>query len=331
MGIVGYRVEVNGSDMTGLWRHEKRLKSIETVDQEGEASDSCEFVFDDRPPHVEWPPVGANLRLWLGPSDNDLTEIGTYTIDAPKASCPPDELTITGHAATFVPGALATPMQAHRSRTWSAISIGDLVETIARDHGLLPRIQLSLAGEVLDPMEQIEESDLAFLKRVLGEYEARVRVKPASGHRAGALEVVGAGSQLPQVVLTRKDVERWDAPLGERVKPGTVLAQWYVPKTGATGYEKAGDADPVEVLKHKYTSPKRALKAAKARLKDTKRKSGQLSVELTELRTNIFAGTAIAMTGFRSEIDTIWNVVEVKHSVTAEKARTSLVAERAVV
>lgn len=330
MGLgVEYRIEIDGKDVTSTWKSERRLLSVEVVDQEGETSDSCTLELDDREPHIAWPKEGARLRLWLGTSESDLVDMGAFTLDAPLASSPPDRLVVTGHAANFVTSGPGLPMQTQRTRTWESISLGNMVDTIAQEHNLLARVQKQLAGEMIDPIEQLWESDLAFLKRIAKRYDARVRVKGASGHPGGALEVVGGGAQLPQVVLSKADVEQWSAPLGNRVKAGSVTAFWFNPTTGQSGSKTVGKGAPHLVSTEAFDTAASARSHAKARLKDTERHAAQISVTLTELRTAIASGTPVALAGFRSEIDTVWNVVQVTHRADAHRARTTFSAEKA--
>lgn len=328
---VAYRIMVNLRDVTEAWKRERRLIEISVEDREGSASDSCELVLDDRPPHIAWPPEGASVRLWLGNSVADLTDLGLFTLDAPTASCPPHRLNVRGHAASFVAGSGSSlPMHTERSRLWQVATLGTMVTTIARDHGLLPRIQPALAAELVGNVEQIGESDLAFLERIVKQYGARVRVKGSSTSPKGALEVVGAGSQLPQVVLTPTDVERWSAPLGARFKPGSVTAYWHNPKTGLSGVRTVGSGEPRVVITDPYETAAQAKSAAKSKLEDGERESAQLSLDLTTLNVSIASGAEIALSGFRSEIDTVWNVVQVRHRASASSARTSIVAEKSV-
>lgn len=330
MGVAAaYRILIDGIDRTALWQTERRLIEIEVNDLEGEASDSCTLVLDDRPPHVEWPPEGATLHLWLGNTVADLVDLGAYTLDAPHASSPPARLRVTGHAATFLGTGERLPLQSHRTRTWSAISIGDMASTIALEHDLIARVQPVLAGEILDPVEQVDQSDLEFFSALVKQYGGRVRIKAATGAN-GALEVVAAGSQLGDpVLITPQDVEHWDAPLGGRAKAGTVVANWRDPKTGTADYQTAGTGEPRVVLTNTYKTAKSALHAAKARLKDSDREAAQINLQLTTLRTSIASGAAIVLSGFRSEIDTTWNVVQATHRASS-RPRTNLVAERAV-
>ena len=329
MGLnIAYKIVINGRDLTPLWVAEKRLLGIEVEDREGEASDAATLTLDDRAPHIAWPPEGAQLRLWLGNSTTDMVDMGSYTLDAPEASSPPDLLIVKGHAANYITAGQGMPMQSHRSRAWSIVSLSDMANTIALEHGLIARVQATLAGELVDAVEQVDESNLAFLSRIAKRFDGRVRIKGASA-AGGVLEVVGAGAQLPQVVLTRADVADWSAPLGTRIKPGTVVASWHNPKSGASGVKHAGDKDPRLVLAEVFDSASAAASACKSRMKDKTRHAAQLNLTLVRLDTTIASGTAIALSGFRSEIDSVWNVVQVTHRATARSARTSITAERA--
>lgn len=332
MGLVAaaYRIEIDGIDVTDTWRRGRRLLEISVEDREGEASDACTLVLDDRTPHVAWPPEGASLRLWLGATEPSLVDLGTYTLDAPHASSPPDRLRVTGHAASYVASGAAMPMQTERTRAWSAVTLGDIAGTIARDHGLVSRVESAVGSELVGSVEQIGESDLVFLARVAKRFGARVRVKGAAGSKAGALEVVGAGPSLPMVEITPAIVEQWSLPLGVRLRPGTVTATWHHPMTGASGAAKAGSGDPLLVLTEVFDSASAAQSACKSRLNDGARDAKQLAVSLVRLSTSIASGTKIHMRGFRSEVDGTWNVVEVTHRADGQSPRTTFTAERIV-
>ncbi len=321
-----YRVEIDGRDMTDTWAKERRLLEITVVDDEGNSSDSVSFTFDDREPHIAWPPEGAVARVWLGNTEDELVDLGVFCLDAPTASSPPERLTVRGHAAQFVSTGPSMPMNTERFRVWTATTLGAMARTIASDHGLIARVQSELQGFALDSVEQLDETDLAFLKRIVAQTGGRVRIKGSSSG-SGALEVVGAGSQLPQVVLSRKDIEQWSMPLGGRAKAGKAIAAWFNPKTGGSGIKEAGSGEPVVRLTEIFGTASEAASAAKSLVKDKDRESAQLSLTLTTLNTSIASGTEIAISGVRSEVDTTWNVVRVEHRANTQP-RTSIVAEK---
>lgn len=329
MGVGVYRILVNGLDVTEKWRREKRVLEITVDDHEGESSDACTILLDDQVPHIEWPPEGATLRLWMGNTVEDVVDMGLFTLDAPAASGPPDRLRVQGHAATYVAAGANVPLQSHRTRTWTAVTLADMAASIAQEHGLVARVKLAVGAELIEACEQVNESDIAFLSRIAKERQARVRVKSSSTIPSGVLEVVGAGPSLPQVVLARADVEEWSAPFGSANKPGQVIASWHNPKTGGSGVVHAGSGEPRLILTEIFDNAQSAQSACKSRHKDKSRETAKLELELTTLNTAVAAGTLIALSGFRSEISTLWNVVHARHHLDGRRARTSITAEKA--
>jgi phage protein D len=319
--VAAYRLEVNGRDVTETWRRERRLLSIEVSDKLGVSSDSVSLELDDRSPHIAWPPVGAELRVWLGASENELHDLGSYTLDVPEASGPPHRLRVSGHAANFVAGS-SMPMHTLRSRLWQGASLSDMAETIARDHGLNCKVAEALQGASVGTVEQIDETDLTFLSRPTIDLGGRVRV------RAGQLEILPAGQLISKAVaLTPKDLQGWNAPLGERHRPGSVVARWNAPKSGKAGEIAMGKGEPILVLGELFDGPDAARSAAKSLLDDKNRDAAQLSLSLTGLRTDIGAGQPLSVSGLRSEIDGTWTAVEVAHRADAGAARTAITAQ----
>jgi hypothetical protein len=319
--VVAYRLVIDGRDVTDKWKKEQRLLSIDVIDKLGVSADSCTLEIDDREPHVAWPPAGAQLRLWLGASPAELYDLGTYTLDVPEASGPPHRLMVTGHAASFVSGS-SMPMQTPRSRLWENVSLADLAETIGAEHGLTVKVALTLQGQHVGTLEQIDEGDLVFLGRAAEHVGARVRV------RSGQLEVMATGSLIAKpTIITAQDIEAWHAPLGERLRAGTVVARWHSALSGKAGEEKVGGSEPVVILSEPFDGKDAARAAAQAALDDRDRRAAQLSLSLTRLRADLGAGAPLVVKGLRSEIDGAWTAIEVRHFVAGDRARTSVVAE----
>ena len=321
---LNYKVEVDGRDITSKLRDEGRLLSINVTDRLGEHADLVSLEIDDRPPHVAWPPEGASLALSVGDDAGTLWDLGTFTLDAPSVSAPPHRLSVTGHSASFVAGDVL-PLNHMRWRTWEQVSISDLANTIAQDHGLTVKVSTTVGSVIVGTREQNGESDLAFLSRVAGELDALVRVK------RGRLEVFNRGPLIVQgKLVTPIDVEGYDATLMGRRNIGSVVARWLNPKSGASGEKKAGTAEPTLILTELYESADQAAGAAKSALKDGERKSRTVDLRMTSFRPDLPAGSDIELTGFRSEIDGNWVVTEASHRIDANRARTQISAERSV-
>ncbi len=321
MVVAAYRLEIDGRDVTEKWKKERRLLSVEVVDKLGVSSDACTLEIDDRPPHVAWPPAGAQLRVWLGASEVELYDLGTYTLDVPEASGPPHRLTVTGHAASFVSGP-SLPMQTPRSRLWESVTLADMAETIGAAHGLTVKVATVLQGQRVGTLEQIDEAELAFLARVAEQRGGRVRV------RAGQLELMPAGSLITKTTaITAMDVESWHAPLGERLKAGQVVARWHSAKSGEAGEEVVGSGEPLVVLSELYDGSDAAKAAAEAAINERDRQAARLSLSLTRLRADIGAGAPLDVSGLRSGVDGKWTASEVRHVVAGSRARTAIVCD----
>jgi phage protein D len=206
---------------------------------------------------------------------------------------------------------------------WENMSLADVAKTIAQEHGLNVKVASALQGKVIGTLEQIDETDLAFLARLATNLGGAMRV------RAGQLEVMPTGSlAATPVQLDARDIESWYAPLGERLKAGRVVARWHAPKSGRAGEEAGGTAEPTVVLWNVFESKDAAKSAAETSLKARERESAQLSLALAALRTDIGTGAPLSVSGLRKEIDGPWTAVEVVHRASSGTARTSVVAQR---
>ena len=115
--------------------------------------------------------LGAAVKIFAGPT-TEPQEIFDGGVTAIEAEAGPDmapQFTILAEDRLF------TARRSRRTRTFDAAAPADVVKTIAGDHGLTPEI-----GDGLDrPVKvwlQNNESDLAFLRRVLAGVDADLQV-----------------------------------------------------------------------------------------------------------------------------------------------------------
>ncbi|HGK4756551.1 TPA: phage late control D family protein [Enterobacter cloacae] len=118
----------------------------------------------------EWyPGKGDTLTLHLGYQGEDLLNCGSYVIDKIDISAPPSTVNIDG-IATSVSKALRTK----NSQGFEETTLFAIASRIAQKHGL------TLVGQIeslsIDRVTQYAETDVAFLKRLAGEYGYTVKV-----------------------------------------------------------------------------------------------------------------------------------------------------------
>lgn len=124
-----------------------------------------------------------------------------------------------------------------QTKTYDSKSVADIARAIAGDLGLTP--QITGLTQQIGTQVQLNESDLAFLRRLLARYDGdmqvvggELHVAPRSGVQRGTVEV-GLHSQLRRVnvladlahQVSAVTVTGWDAAQGQRINGQSTGAQ----------------------------------------------------------------------------------------------------------
>ncbi|USJ78260.1 hypothetical protein LDP97_04175 [Aeromonas hydrophila] len=156
----------------------------------------------------------------------------------------PDVLTIRGKSAD-----LRGSMNKLRERSWHQSTVGSIVEQVAATYQLAPCVGDSLKGQLIDHIDQANESDLAFLTRLAGQCDAISTVK------SGRLMFIKAGQgttakglPLPAITITRQDGDQHRFSVADRNAYTGVTAYWQD--------NKAAEKKKVEVKRKRKTKPK---------------------------------------------------------------------------
>lgn len=178
-----FTVMAAGIDITGQIRD--RLVSLTVSDAAGVKSDTVEIVLDDRGGAVELPMPGAPLIVAMGYRETFLMPMGMYISDEIGLSGWPQTITLRGKAAN-----LGGTLKEQKSRSWDKKTLKEIVETIAGEHGLTPKVTADLGAIKFEHLDQTEESDIHFLNRIARDHDAMATVK------AGALVLMARGRGL---------------------------------------------------------------------------------------------------------------------------------------
>ena len=147
MATPDFRVIAEGSDITEAIR--QRLLSLNLSDEAGFNSDKVEISLDDRDNKISMPRTGANLEVSIGYKESSIIHMGLYVVDEVSIEAPPMTMTLRAHAAD-----MRQVMKAPRTKTWGKITIGDLVSSVAGEHGLTPRIAEELLSKEIQYLYQ---------------------------------------------------------------------------------------------------------------------------------------------------------------------------------
>lgn len=323
-----YRLLANQADITNTIR--RRFISLRYTDEAGIDSDVLEIVLADHEPErpIEIPPTGAELELFLG-YDGASERIGLFVADEVELSGWPGQMTIRARAAPFEASKRGlSSLQTQKTRSWDAGKLlGDVVKTIASEHGLDPAVAEVLTEIALPHLAQTDESDINFLTRIARRYDSVV--KPADGKlvlaKTGTAKTV-SGQSMPTVTLTPADVTSWRVSITKRETSGCVVACWHETDAAKRHEVKVGDGEPVTRLKMYYPNQDLARSAAQAEIQ--KRERGTVSVNVTlPGRTDLVAEGRLVLRGFRSGVDGEWSIKRAEHNLSGSGYTTSVEAE----
>jgi hypothetical protein len=329
-----FRITTNGDDITAMIR--ERFVSLRLVDKAGNDSDQVTLVLADHDPTapISLPAAGAELEVALG-YDDSVEALGTYVVDDIELTWPPNQLRITAKAAPLAEsasgeGSTRLMLQTKKTRSWEAgTTLGDMVSTIAAEHGLGAAVQPAIAGTVLPHIDQVDESDMNLLTRLAADYDAIA--KPAGGRlvisrRGSSRAATPEAPPLPTVTLTPDRVSQGRMKLSKRQAAGSVVARWRDTDAAETMEVVVGEGEPVNRLATTYPDEAAARAAAQAELRRGQR--GEQRLELTlPGDPRLMAEGRLVLEGFREGADGEWLITSVEHQLDDAGYRCRVQAE----
>jgi len=315
-----FRIIANSKDVTDRIRD--RLLSLRVTDKAGNESDSCEIHLDDRDHLIELPAHGAVLDVALGYEETGLTRMGRYTVDEVEISGPPDSVKIRATSAD-----MRTSLKSCRIREWHDTNMLDLVTTIAKTHGLTPRVGEFLQTIDIPHLDQTYESDLHLLTRLAKQYDAVA--KPAGGYllfvpRGEAKSATG--QSITTIALTPGDVTSWRVTMANRGNYSRVIAHYHDKDAAEVVYIEAGSGDPAFCLRNSFPDEETARKAAHAKLDRLTRGTETLSLSAPG-DPRLAAETTVRLSGFRSGANGDWTATGATHELSGGGYRTTVDCE----
>lgn len=314
-----FQIVAAGIDITAMIR--TRLLGLTITDEAGIKSDTLEIELDDRDSAIELPMPGALIAVAIGYKGSLLVPQGIYTAEEVTLSGPPDRMVIRARATNF-----GGSLKDQKTRGWEDKTIGDIVAIIAGEHGLEGVVSTALSSFNYKRLDQTEESDMNFLRRIADNHDATTSAKGGKlifAERAKGLSV--SGLAIPPALIRRKGVLDWSVTRATRGAFGAVEAAWYDHEAGNKISVKVGDGVPVKKLKRQYLTEDEATRAAQAEFDACGRGDTSLSISMPG-DPSMFAAQPMIVSGFRFGIDGLWTCERVVHSITDGGFLTSVEA-----
>ena len=337
-----FKVVIDGADITH--KIKPRLMNLTLTDNRGFDADQVELQLDDSDGLLTMPRRGATLRVWIGWKGAPLIDKGSFTVDELEHAGAPDTLTITGRSVDF-----RESLNVKKERSFHGKKLSEIIDTLAKNNGLFSVISTSLKDEVIDHIDQTNESDAAFLVRLAKMFDTIPTVKDGRllFVRAG-LALTATGKAMPPVVITRSSGDQHRFSVADRDAYTGVVAYWHdkkkaekkkvklkrrkrktvtttEPEVVDTTTPKAvvkqnelliGSDENVKHLRYIYATQKYAERAAKTAWQRLQRGVAEFSITLAMGRPELITELPITVKGFKPQIDEgSWLSTKVIHNI----------------
>ena len=322
-----FSLVADGKDITDAIQ--RNLISLTLTDNAGKESDRLAITLS-LPDSVATPKKGAILRLSLG-FRGELLEKGQYVVDEVTSSGPPRRVQIVANAAPMDNRKQAGSLQTQKTRSFDDITLGDLMKTVAAEHGLEPRVDRQLDSIPLVHIDQVGESDMNLMTRLAKRYGAVS--KPANGFWLFLKEGEGktaSGKILKNLTIQPHHVTSWQCRFSSRNDVRKVVATYHDLKTGDIKEVSTGTGEPECRLSFKYPNYDEAKAAAIAKEKSVKAGSATLDVTLPA-RSDVMvlvAESHLTLSGFGDVEDGKWRLKSVEWSLSDSGFQVRLSGDR---
>ncbi|MGX8182974.1 contractile injection system protein, VgrG/Pvc8 family [Neisseria meningitidis] len=333
---------------------QSRIISINLTDKSGFEADELTVTLSDHDGRLAFPPISAEIRLFLGYKETGLLDKGSYKITELSWAGAPDTLTLTALAAD-----VSDKFSEARERSWHKTDLKKIIETIAAEHGYIPIVGKAWQNEKIAHIDQSNESNAAFLSRLAERYDAIATVKHGRLLFVSAGEAATAdGKPLPIVRIVRQSGDSYSFKQTDTESYNGVRAYYIDRKTNKkheivitednydpikktviktyryktkrkdgkthkttvkeiTETKKADiSGKKIKTLRHTYQSPKTAATGARAAFKKLKRGALEFEITLAAGRPDIAPESPVILQGFKDEIDAEkWVGAEAVHTL----------------
>ena len=325
MRPVFYLFDAGGGDLTSTLID--RTTRITVTDAEGVSSNTLEVELDDRGQFVQLPAIGDRLRLMMGYLERTpIPVIGDFVVDEVRLSGPPLSISFTAKGADMTSALKAPLIDDGDDRT-----LADLARRIAQRNGFTAQIHPDAERILLGHIDQQAESDMALLTRLGRERDwvarldgNRLVLRPHAGNLPPARQA--APWRPPIHRIDARQIARYDYTTNARSRYGKVRSWYYDHDTGRRVPVEVSDGEsdgPALDLRHDARDEQSALDLATARLRQLRRASGGLTLELPG-DTRLLAGHHVLVTGLSEPIGGQWVIERAEHTLDASGLKTRI-------
>ncbi|SAI47548.1 Phage protein D [Bordetella ansorpii] len=278
-----WSVTLDGRDITG--RIAPRLMHLTLTECRSDQADQLDIEVSDHDGAVAIPARGVVIRVRLGWSGAGMVDKGAFTVDEVEYTTAPTRITIRARSAD-----LKSALRVRNERSFHGKTIGDIVASVAADHGLQAVVGENIKAMKVPHIDQTNESDAAFLNRIGKRYDTVATVKDgrllfvpiARGETA-------SGQATPTTTLRLIDGDRVRFHVADRDAYTGVSAFWQDKRAGQNRRQRVlfGVIGNAKRLRTLYGSEADALAAAQAEWERIQRGVATFEMELARGRPDL--------------------------------------------
>ncbi|EMO5715813.1 hypothetical protein RVW00_000748 [Enterobacter bugandensis] len=323
-----FAISVEGMDITSTVR--ENLVSLTLIDNGGSKKESDQFTFAVADEEMALPPKGTKISLALGFGE-ELVDKGVFIVDALASGASSNShriIQITARAYSRTNARGHSTLQSQKTRSWSDISLGDLLKTISAEHQLTFSIPDSLAVMHIPHLDQLGESDMNLLTRMAESFGAVSKVT----HDHWVLTpreslTTVSGAPLKNQLINRDMVERWSyrenaaPPDASTAGNGTIVIAYH-DKTdgGKVKHLTVGSGEPVTTYPYPQSDLESARSIFSGAAVSSKKKTTGMNLELMGIPElmSMTAQTLVTTEGFGSKEDRQWHIAALTMDMTTQ-------------
>ncbi|WP_234262242.1 phage late control D family protein [Klebsiella aerogenes] len=327
-----FSLSVEGADITDVVR--ENLVDLSLKDHGAGSKKSDEIRFTVVSPGMKLPPKGVKISLALG-FGGTLVNKGTFVVDARSSAGGAKKartIQIVARAFSKTNERGHSTLQSQKMRTFSDISLGDLANTLASEHGLTARVDSTLVNMQLGHVDQVGESDMNLMTRIAQSCGAVSKithdywvVTPRDA------ETTVSGAPLPVRKITPDMCEDWsyhdnsDHPNTKEKGKGTyVVAYRDATDGGKIKHVTNGSGEPVMHFDVPFNSLAEAktVGAGGSKHAQKKLKGVSLSLPAAPELMGMTAEGKIQLEGFGSVEDGEWKIGQLEFKLQPGQGMT---------
>ncbi|MBA1250905.1 contractile injection system protein, VgrG/Pvc8 family [Pseudomonas luteola] len=322
---VGYTpaVEIYGASAALI---NSRLIDWEITDAAGIESDQLKLTVNTE--GLEGlPNAGGKIGIRIGYKETGLVDKGEFIISRRTPNLFPSRLLIVATAAPFTHTDDAG-FRARRSASHGPTTLGALFRELTSKYGFSPRVAPELALLKIEHVDQSNETDMAFLTRLAGQYDAVT--KPVNDvyvlARRGQVKSL-SGKILPDVPISVTEDNHPGsrsfiaASIDDdaRIKFRGCKTTWWDGESGKECIVEVG-AEPFKKVRQRYQGEAEAKAAAEGESRKMEREAVKLRVDCPGNPDLAAEGLALLDATWPSFMQGRWSIDKVTHSGSRQQS-----------